>query len=146
MSFSRSKIVENCEDVDSMVRRLDERFRDPSKLVDVVVSEILKFKRIDADDDKKLIEFVHLIEAGHRDLKSVELEKEISNANSIIENKLPRNIALEWFREIHKRNSNIVKSDKFPHLLEFLCIERRSVEYGLSELRILLEKHSGESG
>ena len=141
-----SKIVENCEDVDSMVRRLDERFGDPSKLVDVVVSEILKFKRIDVDDDKKLIEFVHLIEAGHRDLKSIKLEKEISNANfvSIIENKLPRNVALEWFREIHKRDSNVDKSDKFPHLLEFLCIKRRSVEYRLSELRILSEKHSAK--
>ena len=65
LSLEGSKIVENCEDVDSMI---DDWMKDTSRLVDVVVSEILKFKRIDPNDNKKLIEFIHLIEAGHRSL------------------------------------------------------------------------------
>ena len=131
-----SKIIDTCEnDLESMLTRLDEKFGDPSKLVDVIVSKILKFRKMEVGDDKQIIEFIDMLEYGYRDLKSLGMEMEISNANvvSIIESKLPRSVALEWFKEIHKSESKVVKSNKFPSLLEFLRVEGRVLEYGLSD-------------
>ena len=67
-----------------------------------------------------------MLERAHRDLKALGLETEIANANTIstIENKLPKPIQMDWYREIYKENSLVDKKAKFPHLLKFLCTER----------------------
>ena len=59
---------------------------------------------------------------------------------SLIESKLPTELALKWYRKIHAENSSIAKTNKFPHILSFLLTERRALEYRLSEFRM-----SGES-
>ena len=93
-----------------------------------------------------MIEFINLIEWGYNDLKALKLEKELCNANvvSLIESKLPTELALEWYRKIHAKNSSIDKTNKFPHILSFLLTERRALEYGLSEFRMSGESKSGK--
>ena len=66
-------------------------------------------------------EFINLIEWGYNDLKALKLDKKICNANvvSIIEGKLPNELAMECYRKLHKEGSNIDTLDKFPHILRF---------------------------
>ena len=124
-------------DVEQMLKRLDEKFGDPSKMIDSIIGEIQRFRKIENDDNKRLIDFINIIERAYHDLKSVKMEKEINNCNvvSMIEVKLPRNVALNWYRLIHSSESKVDKTDKFPHLLQFLTNERNALEYGLADLR-----------
>ena len=70
------------------------------------------------------------------------LSREISNANvvTLIESKLPRILQLEWYRLIHRKDSDIDKNNKFPHLLEFLKVERDAHEYAMSDFRSNLKR------
>ena len=129
-------------DVEQMFKRLDEKFGDPSKMTDSIISEILKFKKIDDNDNKRVIEFINIIERAFHDMKSINMEGEINNTNvvSMIEHKLPKQLALNWYRFIHARDSKVDKANKFPYLLEYLINERSALEYGLSDLRILNDR------
>ena len=66
------------------------------------------------------------------------MEKEINNTNvvSMIESKLPKNLALNWYRFIHSSHSTVDKFNKFPDLLKFIITERNALEYGMADLRI----------
>ena len=92
-----SKDIEKCiasceEDVDVILRRLDDKYGDPSRLTDTVINDIKKFRCIEIGDAKRLIQFIDIIESGYNDLKVLSLEGEVCNSNivSIIESKLPR--------------------------------------------------------
>ena len=121
----------------SMLKTLEQRYGDPGKLVESVVEEVQRFRKIDDDDNKKLIQFINTIVRGYHDLKNLRLEKEISNAHgvSVIENKLLSKLEMDWYRHIHKRDSGVDKTDTFPHLLDFLLVERDALEYGSSDLK-----------
>ena len=99
--------------------------------MDSIIGEIQKFKEIENDDNKRLIDFVNIIERTSHDLKSVQIEKDINNSNvvSMIELKLPGNVALNWHSLMCE--SKVDKTSKFPHLLQFLINERNALEYGL---------------
>ena len=131
-------------DVDQMIKRLDEKFGEPSKIIDSIISEIQKYKKIDNDDSRRLIELINIVERAFYDLRSLKMEKEISNCNvvSLIECKLPKNVALNWYRFIYTPGSKVEKTNKFPHLLEFLINERKALEYGMGELRITDRRYS----
>ena len=125
------------DDVTEMFERLDIKYGDPCKIIESIVSQIHKFKRLDADDPKRIIQFVDMLEKAHGDLKLLGLETEIANMNtvSLIESKLPHTLQMEWYREIYKDNSLVNKINKFPHLLKFLITERNAMEYATSDLR-----------
>ena len=88
-------------------------------MIDSFIGEIQRYRKIDYDDYKRLIEFVNIIERASHDLKSVKMEQEINNSNivSIIEHKLPKNAALNWYRQIHSSESKVDITNKFPFLL-----------------------------
>jgi len=121
---------------------LDDKYGDPSKITDSIISGITKFRKIENDDNKRIIEFINLIERAFHDLKGVKMEQEINNTNfvSIIESKLPKNLALNWYRMIHEVDSKIDKADKFPHLMKFLITERNALEYAMVDLRTSCER------
>ena len=83
-------------------------------------------------DKTSLVNYVDLLERGYLDLTKLKLEKEMSCTNivSIIENKLPDSIVMDWYRKVYKKN--IDKGNSFPHLLAFLKTERDATEYSLS--------------
>ena len=128
--------------VEQMIERLDEKFGEPSKIIDSIIGDIKKFKVIDLDDSKRLIDLINIIERAFYDLQSLKMEQEISNCNvvSLIESKLPKNVALNWYRFIYMSGSKVDKTNKFPFLLDFLINERKALEYGMSELRVNGEK------
>ena len=131
------------ENVYVLLERLDEKFGDPSKVTDVIINDIRNFKNNGISE--RLIDFINLIEAGYNDLKALSMEREMCNSNivSIIESKMPKCLALEWYRQIHKSESRVDKMNKFPSLLEFLRVERKSLEYGLSDLRTASDLKQG---
>ena len=131
-------IVKNVDDdISEMWKRLDEKYGKPSKLIDVVMVDIKNAKPILQGDDKRIVEFIDVIERGYRDLTRMNLEKEMSNSTivSMIEEKLPTDIRRRWCRVVNKTENNIDDSDKFPHLLTFLLEQKRWIEYDNSNLR-----------
>ena len=49
----------NDDDINSMLKTLDQRYGDPGKLVESVVGDVQRFKKIDDGDTKKLIHRIH---------------------------------------------------------------------------------------
>ena len=123
------EIVKNVDhSVQDMWKRLDERYGEPSKLIDVIMYEIKKMKAIKDNDDAKFIKLVDTVESAYRDLERLSLEREVSNAQTVsfIEEKLPPDIRTRWGELIKgPSGAEIDKSNKFPALLEFL-IERKN--------------------
>ena len=71
------------DDCGNMLKRLDVKYGYPSKIMESIVSDVHKFKRLDSDDHLKIIEFINMLERAHQDLKALGLETEIANANTI---------------------------------------------------------------
>ena len=118
-------------------KRLDKKYGDQGKLVDAIMSEIKKLGKSVNEDPKRTLEMINIIERAHRDLKSMGLEKEISNSTivSMIEERLPEAIEKEWIKTVtNKLRLEIVK-DKFPALLDLLLEFRERIEYKFSDLR-----------
>ena len=125
-------------DVAAMIARLDVKYGDPSKIVESIIADIRRFKRPEKDEYDKIVRFIDTLEIGYRDLKQMDLDNELTNANtiSIIESKLPKEMQMEWYREMCKEGSSISRHvKKFPDLLKFLCSERNAMEYAMSDLR-----------
>ena len=66
------------DDLDAMWKRLDEKYGDPAKVVDIIMNDIQNTRNIKDSENRRLIEFVNIIEDGYRDLKRLGLEKEIT--------------------------------------------------------------------
>ena len=61
--------VKNVDDgLKEMWARLDEKYCDPAKVADVIISEIQNFKPIKDGDNHKFLEFISMIENSYRDL------------------------------------------------------------------------------
>ena len=114
--------------------KLDEEFRDPSMLSDIIIN-IKRFRM--RDDKRKLIEFIEVIEQGCHDLRRLKMEKEISNTAvvSMIEAKLPEETRRKWAEKVCSDESEVSRKDKFPHLLKFLQETKRTLKYMNADLR-----------
>ena len=84
LSESVESCLGSCDDnVEEMLKILDRKFGDPCKITDAVVSEIRSFKPINSDQKHVVIKFINSVEKGFTDLKHIDMEKEISNANVV---------------------------------------------------------------
>ena len=134
------EIVKNVDhSISEMWQRLDEKYGEPSKVIDAIMKEIKKLKSIKDNDNNKFIHLVDIVERAYRDLKRLNLHNEISNAStvSLIEEKLPYDIKLKWGEKVKGSKFSLEYDDvnKFPLLMNFL-IERKSIlEYVGSDLR-----------
>ena len=122
------------EDVDVMLKRLDDKYGDVCKLVGSIVSEVRALK-VANDDSMSLIKLVDTVERGYNDLKELDLERELCNATVTkeIENKLPADVSLICYRKVYDPSSVVERTNKFPELLKYLKIERDAREYGYME-------------
>ena len=123
------EIVKNVDhSVSEMWRRLDEKYGEPSKVIDAIMKDIKKLKAIKDNDNSKFVHLVDVVERAYRDLKRLNLHNEISNAStvSLIEEKLPYDIKLRWGEMVKGPKFSVEYDDvnKFPLLLNFL-IERK---------------------
>ena len=89
------------------------------------------------------LEMINIIKRAHRDLKSMGLEREISNSTivSMIEERLPEAIEKEWIKTVTNTLQPEIIKDKFPALLDLLLAfrERRGT-WGGSEHRNTAKK------
>ena len=135
VAYDLVKNVDN--DIAEMWRRLDDKYGKPSKLVDVIMYDIKKLKMVREGEEKSFIDLVDVIERGYQDLCRLKLEKEMSNNTivSLIEQKLPRDIAKDWAKEVNKAGSSVDDGNKFPSLLQFLLEQKRIIEYQMDDFR-----------
>ena len=113
LSKEVSEYLGSCNtDVAAMLRRLDFKYGDTSKLIDAIISEIKKAKRPEDEEHEKIIKLIDSVEIAYRDLKVMNLEAELTATTtvSIIENKLPKQMQMEWYRHMHKENSAVDKA------------------------------------
>ncbi|KAJ8049254.1 hypothetical protein HOLleu_01926 [Holothuria leucospilota] len=123
------------DDVNKIWQRLDERYGTRSKLVDVVIGDLVKHRVVKEGDDRKLVEFIDLVEASYRNLERAGLQGEMANSRVIgeIEKKLPEELFKRWAR--HMNDKEIKQEGRMQGLLAFLECERTSIEYTIEILR-----------
>lgn len=89
-------LISNVDDnLDEILRRIDERYGKPPKPTDVIMNDIKRFRRIIESVYKQFTKFVNLVEKSCPDLEQIKMEREISNLHtvSLIEEKRPGNIS-----------------------------------------------------
>ena len=132
-------IVKNVDhSISEMWKRLDEKYAEPSRVIDAILKEIKKLKPVKENDNNKFAQFVDTVERSYRDLKRLGLHNEISNASTVcsIEEKLPYSIRLQWGQYVKgERNEEYCDVNKFPLLLKFLVEWKGILEYVGSDLR-----------
>ena len=118
---------------DEMLQRLDDKFGNSRKIVDLVISDLKSLKKISDGDTKGFIKMVDQVEQCWLDLKKVNLSDELNTANGVshIEKVLP---SLQK-RELVIKAEVSVTSKLFPELLKFLQKERKVLEYMNSNVR-----------
>ena len=58
-----------------MLKRVDERYGNPSNFTDIIMNDIKRFQHIADGDYKKFTEFVNFIEKSYRDFGHIKMEK-----------------------------------------------------------------------
>ena len=121
-------------DYDEMIRRLDDKFGNSRKIVDLVISDLKALKKIPDGDTKAFIKMVDQVEQCWLDLKKVNLSDELNTAHVVshIEKVLPSLQKREW---IIKADDVSGTCNLFPELLKFLQKERKVLEYMNSNIR-----------
>ena len=109
------------EDIAEIWKRLDSKYGDDCKLVDVIMGD---FKKLKATTEKpsEILQLINTIEKAHRDLQYMGKEYEINNSTIIasIEEKLPACIECEWLQRVAGKYKEQVPKNKFPASLELL--------------------------
>ena len=103
------------------------------------MSEIKQMPTCNNSDDQRVLEMINTIEKAHRDLKRLDLEKEISNSTivSIIDGRLPEDIQIGWIRIVTGDKRDEISRDKFPSLLKLLSTCKERIEYKLYVIRFV---------
>ncbi|XP_063603426.1 uncharacterized protein LOC134779294 [Penaeus indicus] len=119
---------------DEMFKRLDDKFGNPRKIVDLVISDLKSLRKISDGDTKGFIKMVDQVEQCWLDLKRVNLSDELNTANVVshIEKILPSLQKREW---VIKASDISVTGELFSELLGFLQKERKVLEYMNSNVR-----------
>lgn len=84
-----------------------------------------------------MLEIINVIERVQIDLKSLGLEKEISNSTivSMIAEKLPESIGKEWIKVVNSKTQPGIATDNVPTLRNLLLEFRERIEYKFCNLR-----------
>lgn len=81
-----------------MFSRLEQKYGDHSKIVDLIISDLRALKPLTEGDDKGLIKTVEVVERCYLDLKKIKLEAEMDSSNvlGLVEGVLPHAQKREW--------------------------------------------------
>ena len=81
---------------------------------------------------------IETLEKAHSDLKSLGMEKEISNSTivSMVKGKLPEYIMEKWVEIVTGDDRITIGRDKFPALLKLLLQFKERIEYRQSSIRM----------
>ena len=147
--------IENCGDDSKKIwERLDMRYGNVQKLVDLILNDIKKLPA-GKSDDISTISMIETIETAYQDLVRMNCEMEMSNSTIIseIEKRMPPKMKDEWASLITKGASTtpnaylsaISTTQRFAALLELLGDWRRKLEYLNASLRAEPSSFQGEA-
>ena len=130
----KSLVRNMSDDLKEMWRRLEERYGDEGKIVEIVLNDIKHYKPVRENEERRLLNFIDIIEKADLELKYLGRESEIKNSTiiSIIEEKLPDELRRKWIERIYDKESTIDKRDKFPGYLKFLLERKMVIEYEIN--------------
>ena len=124
------------DDYKEMRKRLELKFGCPEKLVDVVMSDISRLKKVPDGDDSRFLRLVEVVERSWLDLMGMGLEREMNT--SIMISKIEKLIPTVQRREWALRRQEVMRKKKdstFLDLLDFLRGEKEAIEYMSEEVR-----------
>ncbi|XP_068223879.1 uncharacterized protein [Palaemon carinicauda] len=127
--------VEGVEDeFEEMFRRLDDKYGNPCKLTEAIVSELKSLKPLNDGDSKRLVYMIKAVERAWLDMRKIGLESEMKTTSivTLVERLLPPTLKRNWVIKSQKVGN---AKDLFENLLQFLLQERRVCEYLESDLR-----------
>ena len=119
-----------------MMKRLDNFYGDPRKVIECIMKEVTAPVGIREGDYKSLISFTDVLENNFNRLKCLSLEHEMSNTTTLssVLIKFPRSVAEKWT----ERSMSLSDSDKFrpfPAFIEWLSTQKQIWE-GVESLNI----------
>ena len=122
------------DDLKAMWRRLEERYGDEGKIVEIVLNDIKHYKPVRENEERRLLNFTDIIEKADLEVKYLRRESEIKKSTiiSIIEEKLPDEFRRKWIEQISDKESTFDKRDKFPGFLKFLLERKMVIEYEIN--------------
>ncbi|KAK3879621.1 hypothetical protein Pcinc_015822 [Petrolisthes cinctipes] len=136
LSGEALEVVQGADDsFKDMMKRLDDRYGNPSKLVEAVLSDIKDLKLVPEGSSKGFIEMVDIVERAYLDLKKLKLCAEMNTVTMVshIEKLLPAVQKREWVNILQA----ITNKDKlFSELLQYLLKEKQALEYMNSDVRV----------
>ncbi|KAK3894277.1 hypothetical protein Pcinc_001956 [Petrolisthes cinctipes] len=136
LSGEALEIVQGADDsFKDMMKRLDDRYGNPSKLVEAVLSDIKDLKLVPEGSSKGFIEMVDIVERAYLDLKKLKLCAEMNTVTMVshIEKLLPAVQKREWVNILQA----ITNKDKlFSELLQYLLKEKQALEYMNSDVKV----------
>ncbi|CAC5404641.1 unnamed protein product [Mytilus coruscus] len=123
-------------DFEEMFRRLDMKYGRAEKLIDHILNELKRLKKVQEGDNMKFISLVETVEKCWLDLKRMNLEAEMNTATMVsqIEKLLPPIQKREWALRKQKTESKSIPLS-FKEFLNFLLEEKSALEYMESDLR-----------
>ena len=136
--------VENVEDNDvSLWQRLDEKYGNLRKYIDVVLADLAKVSK---GDSIAALHLINTVEKAYQDLVRIGSEQEMSNSYIIamIEKKLPEEMRVDWVKFIAEKG-DVDSQATFKMLMGFLGKWRRIIEYDESAIRKVPQKKSGSA-
>ena len=141
------EVVKNLADEEEVIwSRLDEKYGQPSKLLDSVLFELRSMKQLRDNDTDGIEKLATLVESAQTDLQRVGLERELCNAYVIgdLEKKLPPKIRREWSLLVQGDICETGSDEKFKMLMDFIMMQRRAMEYGCSKVRDFVDNSDSE--
>ena len=134
--IARSRFIGYERDYNEMMKRLDNFYGDPRKVIECIMKEVTAPVGIREGDYKSLISFTDVLENNFNRLKCLSLEHEMSNTTTLssVLIKFPRSVAEKWT----ERSMSLSDSDKFrpfPAFIEWLSTQKQIWE-GVEALNI----------
>jgi hypothetical protein len=133
--------VDNVDDnMETLWERLDKRYGNCGKLVDVILADIARAPK---GDGRSTLTMINTVEKAYRDLSRMGKESEMKNGTiiSMIEKKLPEEIRYEWLQTIAE-NTEGDANEKFSLLLRLLRKFKTMIEYDQASIRRPADKRS----
>ena len=131
--------VENVEDdLELLWQRLDGKYGNVRKYVDLVLEDLSKVPK---GDGSATLVMINTVEKSYRDLERIGSEQEMGNSYMIalIEKKLPEEMRLDWIKSVAEKGE--VNSHRiFFMLMEFLAKWRKVLEYDAAAIRKVPDK------
>ena len=90
-----------------MWKRLDEKYVDEGKMVDIIPTDVKIFKQIKDNEHKRLLQFIDALEKVNLEMKFLDSELQNTTIDNIIERKLPNDLKLKWIERIYEQNSKV---------------------------------------